>query len=247
MKPNIFHYKNQKNTFATVFVNENPDETISVVVKSEAPIGSEGSEVLENVFECRVPIRDLRTDRMTKSPINPVHSVVAVTNGLVSEDGFVVVDVLRYTVQSKGSLGYMKRSLRFVPSVLFFIPFHDSPTSDWHVVGLADKFVFNGVDILDWLDVDESRTLGETCNALLPGLSLSRDGNSVSANLITPSGQPISKAGIEIYFESTTGSLSQSRAITDSNGSASVELINPASGKVKAGFKHFPGKAEVAA
>ena len=88
-------------------------------------------------------------------------------------------------------------------------------------------------------NVDNNRSIADASNDLLPSISMSKDGTDISATI-----NPV-KENVEIYFETTGGYLNKQRANTDASGVASCTVIGATSGKVKAGFKYFSGKAEI--
>ena len=162
------------------------------------------------------------------------------------DNTFVFTDVLKYTISTKGSIGLFKNSSNFINPIMYIlVPFADAPTSEWTFVAVANTLMVNGARYTTTFDIDIDRTLADTCNAILPGIVLTKAGDVISAQLTDSTGTPVAKSNIDIYFETTAGYLTKSRSTTDSNGIATTQVIGAEEGKVKAGFKYFSGKTQI--
>lgn len=149
-------------------------------------------------------------------------------------------DILRYTNAAKASTRLIKNSLSVEPVFYIFIPYADSNISEWTLVAYSDELLYNNEQITDEIDLDQTGGIDIAVNQLLPGITLSKSGNEITAQLTD------AKANVEIYFETTAGYLNKTRALTDATGKATVKVFgDELEGKVKAGFKYFSGKAEV--
>jgi hypothetical protein len=122
--------------------------------------------------------------------------------------------------------------------VFVFIPFVDSSTDDWTLV-VNSSAATNEGSALASFNVDNARSISVAAADLLPSISMSKDGTDISATI-----DPV-KENVEIYFETTGGYLNKTRVNTNSSGVATCTVVGAAEGKVKAGFKHFTGKAEI--
>ena len=189
-------------------------------------------------------LSDILTEKKTGRPLNNPHQVIAV--GADENSGnFAFVDVLKYTNGAKGSTGLFKILSNILNPIMYiFVPFADSPVSDWTFIAIASKFEVDGNEITQTFDIDIDRTLSDTCNENLPGIILTKQGNVITAQLVVNS-TPISKQNVDIYFETTAGYLTKSRSKTNGDGYATTEVIGAEEGKVKAGFKYFSGKTEI--
>jgi len=197
----------------------------------------------EPTISASITPEQILTERKTGVFLDHPHQVIAVG---ASEDGkFVFVDVLKHTFNTKGSTGNFKNSSNINPIMYVFVPFADSPMDEWTFVGLTDQFTVGTAAVAEQIDIDMNRTLAQTCAELLPNISLTREGNEISAKLINLNGTSILKSDVEIYFETTAGYLTKSRSKTDEFGIAKTEVIGALEGKVKAGFKNFSGKAQL--
>lgn len=183
------------------------------------------------------------TERKTGIFMDHPHQVIAI--GATEDNKFVFVDVLKHTFSTKGSTGSFKNASNINPIMYVFVPFADSPMDEWTFVGLTDSFTVGTVAVSEQIDIDMNRTLAQTCAELLPNISLTKEGNEISAKLVNLNGTSILKEGVEIYFETTAGYLTKSRSKTDEFGIAKTEVIGAVEGKVKAGFKNFSGKAQL--
>lgn len=185
------------------------------------------------------------TEKKTGLPLNNPHQILACG---VSEDTgkFVFVDVLKYTYVNKGSTGLFKTYSNIQPIMYVLVPFADSPMSDWKFIVIANALTVDDASITETFDIDINKTLADISSENLPSITLSKQGTIVSAQLKNADGTNASKANIDIYFETTAGYLTKARSKTDANGIATTELIGGTDGKVKAGFKYFSGKTELA-
>jgi hypothetical protein len=211
-----------------------------------------GEEVeKELIFSYSITRDELLIDKPSGQGIAGVHLLIGVYPG--EESGTAdVVDVLKATNPTKAGAPFMAGRIYNLPSqgnmgVYFLLPTSESPTSDWIVVA-PGSFVVNGtaVDSPKFNPYENPTSLICAYTDLLPSISISYSDGVVSAQLTDSAGQPMAYEGAEIYLETTTGQLAQNRIYTDSSGAGSTALANAVAGKVKAGFKYFSGKAEVA-
>jgi hypothetical protein len=184
-------------------------------------------------------------DHFSKSSINEDHAFILFASPLRLEDyekDDIIVNVFKHTVSSKSTIGHLRKVNKLNPLMYIAIPFASSSISDWTIIAEAEKFTVNNVVITDTYDLDPNPTL----NGILPNITLSKDTNIISAQLTNSNNQPINQPNVDIYFETTSGSLSNYRSVTNAQGIATTELIDATDGKVKVGFKYFSGKAEIA-
>jgi len=152
----------------------------------------------------------------------------------------VLLDIIRYTKDSKAGVGDVTQLHGGFPVFLAAIPFKDSPVEDWVFITEAHETYFNNILVTDIVDIEYKKSLKDVTDKYLPNITLSKEGNEITATLVP------AKSGIELYFDNTVGSLDSYRVFTDTNGKAKVNITNDVPGKVKVGFKHFSGKAEIA-
>lgn len=184
------------------------------------------------------------TEKKTGFPLNNPHQIIAC--GASEKNGnFVFVDVLKYTYQIKGSTGFFNNATQIRPIMYILVPFADSPIDDWTFVAVANNLTVDGIAVTTTFDIDINKTIADVCNEILPGIALTKTDTTVSAQLVDAFGNPIAKAGIDIYFETTAGYLTKARSTTNAAGIATTELIGADTGKVKAGFKYFSGKTQI--
>ena len=184
------------------------------------------------------------TEKKTNFPLNNPHQIIAC--GVNEENGnFVFVDVLKYTYNTKSTTGYFKNASGILNPIMYIlVPFADSPISDFTFIAVANSFKFEDEEVAADFDFDGNKTLVDISNEYLPGITLTKTGDTISAQLVNPDGSPIAKAGVDIYFETTTGYLTKGRSATNDQGIATADLVGADTGKVKAGFKYFSGKTE---
>ena len=185
------------------------------------------------------------TEKKTGLALSNPHQIIACG---VSEDSgkFVFVDVLKYTFINKGSTGLFKTYSNIQPIMYVLVPFADSSIQDWKFIALANSLTVDDQAVTETFDIDINKTLADISNENLPSIALSKQGTIVSAQLKNADGSNAAKANIDIYFETTAGYLTKARSKTNDQGIATTELIGATEGKVKAGFKYFSGKAELA-
>jgi hypothetical protein len=190
-------------------------------------------------------VTNILTEKKTNLKLDNPHQLIACGISF-DTNTFSCVDVLKYTFHNKGSTGFFKNTSKVDPVFYVLVPFADSPMSDWKFIAVAKLLKVNGVDITETFDIDVNKTIADVCNENLPGITLSKEGNTILAQLTNPDGSLALKADIDIYFETTAGYLTKARSKTNDQGIATTELIGATEGKVKAGFKYFSGKAELA-
>lgn len=130
------------------------------------------------------------------------------------------------------------------------IPYADASFDEglWHIN--AEAFTLGEGVIEEHNEVvDETifaKTMAEIMLPYLPSINLSKNGDTVTVQLKDKDNNNISRGGVEIFVEATTGNSSNSRVYTDANGTATFTLTNTnGSGKIKAGFKEWSGKTEL--
>jgi hypothetical protein len=191
-----------------------------------------------------VTANDILTERKTGLPLNNPHQIIAC--GYSPEtDSFVFSDVYKYTHALKTSTGYFTTHWRIKPLLYILVPFADTPMSEWKFIAVTNSFIADTVPVTATLDIDIDKTIGEAGDEYLPGITLTINNGTVSAQLVDPAKRAISKADIEIYFETTAGYLTKARSKTNASGIATTQLVGAEAGKVKAGFKYFSGKTEI--
>jgi hypothetical protein len=192
-----------------------------------------------------INVDKILTEKKTNLPLNNPHQIIAC--GVSEENGnFVFVDVLKYTYNTKSTTGYFKNASGILNPVLYIlVPFADATVNDVTFIAVTNSLKVDNVEISDTFDFDITKTLADISDEYLPGISLSKDGTTITAQLKNADGTPAAKENVDIYFETTTGYLTKSRSTTNSSGVATTELINADSGKVKAGFKYFSGKTQI--
>lgn len=180
-------------------------------------------------------------DHKSKETITTHHtiSVLAVHDDNLGEAGTLkATNFFKHTQHNKSSVGSLRNLMNIKPIVFVFIPYVDSSTDDWTLV-VNSSIATNEGSALATFNVDNNRSIGAAAGDLLPSISMSKDGTDISATI-----DPV-KEDVEIYFETTGGYLNKNRVKTNSSGVATTTVVGAASGKVKAGFKYFSGKAEI--
>lgn len=136
----------------------------------------------------------------------------------------------------------MLYTLRHPKVDLFYvaIPYEDSPVSDWTFIFDCEVLIVDGETVTDTIDTSWAFGIGRYCaDNFLPSVTLGKTNDTITATV-----NPV-KEGVTLYFETTTGYLSKNRATTDVNGQVTTTLNGAEEGKVKVGFKFFPGKDEL--
>jgi hypothetical protein len=178
-------------------------------------------------FSVSLSVGDIKTDSVSGSTISD-HSLVVVSKNKV-------FDYFRSSLANRATaISSVIGNDNSTNYVAFVIPYVDSPVDDWKVLCNGD-LKLNGSTVTDTY----SGNLLSKALTFLPTMTLTESNGTVTATI-----NPV-KEGVEIFFETTAGSLSASRAITNASGVASVSVSNGSGGKVKAGFKHYPSKTEV--
>jgi hypothetical protein len=151
----------------------------------------------------------------------------------------VLLDIIRHTKDSKAGVVDVTQLHGGFPVFLVAIPFKDSPVEDWVFITEAHETYFNGTLVTETTDIEYTKALKDITDRYLPNITLSKEGNEITATLVP------AKANVELYFETTVGTLSAYRGFTDANGKVKTTITADVNGKVKVGFKHFSGKAEI--
>jgi hypothetical protein len=152
----------------------------------------------------------------------------------------VLLDIIRYTKDSKAGVGDVTQLHGGFPVFLVAIPFKDSAVEDWVFITEAHETYINGALVADIVDVEYKKSLKDVTDKYLPNITLSKEGDEITATLVP------AKPNVELHFETTVGTLSAQRGFTDANGKVKTTITADTNGKVKVGFKHFSGKAEIA-
>lgn len=190
-------------------------------------------------FEIVVNINDLFFDFKSKDYAFDSHALIVMDGELLKEKT-KCVNIFKYTKETKGTIGSVRSLLGISPICFFIIPFVDSKLKDCTIVVPAETLVVNGTEITEDFNLDEGTHFVKLISKFYPNILLTKDNNTITAQLDIP------KENVEIYFETTTGYLNKTRALTDATGKATVKVFgDELEGKVKAGFKHFSGKAEI--
>jgi len=168
---------------------------------------------------------------------------------------FTVENVFKKTLPTKTRYNSMARPAGSMGFLV--VPFKDSTPDEWMLVINTKSYeVANGQDVIvvgtvtdDNMatfthDADEHGTCLKAIS-LLPNIHLTLNDGVVAVQLQDENGTSISRAGVEIFVETTSGSLSASRIYTDENGAGACNLTGQTTGKVKVGFKYWTGKNEV--
>ena len=189
-------------------------------------------------------IDDLNRCTSSNQKINQPHAIIGV--GFRLKDKPRVFDFFRHTSESKSTTGHVVAAILGLQQGFYFVrEWPDSPIEDWKVFLSARTIVINGED--------QSKNIVETINAnglndiikMLPTISLSIKDDMILAQLLNADGTEAHKENIEVYLETTTGVLQETRLITDKLGKAQTKLLLKGKGKVKAGFKFYTGKTEI--
>ena len=246
-----FYTRKFKNDFvqSNIAINVSGDSFTLSWFKAQQVVNLESHQP-EYVYQEQPTVTDtlnaqkILTEKKTGLSLNNPHQLIAC--GVSEESGkFVFVDVLKYTFINKGSTGLFKTYSNIQPIMYVLVPFADSSIEDWKFIVIANQVMVNGNLLAEEFDIDIDKTIADVCNEQLPTITLSKQGDTISAQLKNADGSNANKANIDIYFETTAGYLTKGRGKTDSNGVATTDVIGAVEGKVKAGFKYFSGKSEL--
>jgi hypothetical protein len=228
----------------TVNSNNSTEYPVSVSVSgSEVTITyTTGASDDDNAFVLSdLSVQDLRTCAADMQTHTHDYYVGAVTLDW-DRAGLKIIACLNKNIATKSAGLNEIRSDYGRPLMFFAIPFSDSTVSDITYHAHCGGLEIDGTAVTNG-STDAPAVV--MANAL-PSLSLTKSGDDITAQLLDADGNNLSKSGVEIYFETTTGYLGLTRATTDANGQCTVTLNGGVSGgKVKAGFKYFSGAAEV--
>jgi hypothetical protein len=177
--------------------------------------------------------------------INQPHAIIGV--GFRLRDKVRVYDFFRHTQESKSTTGHVVASILGIQQGFYLVrPWKDTPLTEWNVFLAAGSITINGVK--------QDNNIVETINAnglndivaMLPSIKLTKDNeDTIYVQLLNSDGTYAHKENIEVYLETTTGVLQETRLITDKLGKAQTKLLLKGKGKVKAGFKFYTGKTEI--
>jgi hypothetical protein len=213
---------------------------------------SENPDVYEAETPYTVTYESLKTDHYLKTGLD-THNLVCYAQ---REGNAFENPVLEFTAQRKKRIplhvfkhslhdraaNEMLYTLRHPKIDLFYvtIPYADSPVSEWTFIFDCEVLIVDGETVTDTIDTSWAFGIGKySADNFLPSITLTRNMNDFTATV-----EP-AKEGVTLYFETTTGYLSKNRATTDANGQVTTTLNGYDEGKVKVGFKFFPGKDEL--
>lgn len=189
-------------------------------------------------------LKDLNRDTSSNEQINQPHAIIGV--GFRLHEKVRVYDFFRHTVDSKSTTGHVVASMLGIQQGFCFArPWPDSPFEDWIVFLPAKTITINGQEQGDnFIETINGNGLDDII-PMLPSIALDFQDDVVYTQLVNADGTPAHKPNIEIYLETTTGLLQETRLVTDELGQAQTKLLFKGQGKVKAGFKFYTGKAEI--
>jgi hypothetical protein len=189
-------------------------------------------------------LADLNRDTSSNEQINQPHAIIGI--GFRLHEKVRVYDFFRHTVDSKSTTGHVVASMLGIQQGFCFArPWPDSPFEDWVVFLPAKTLTINGQEQGDrFIETINGNGLDDII-PLLPSIALDIKDDVVYTQLVNADGTPAHKKDIEIYLETTTGLLQETRLITNELGQAQTNLLFKGNGKVKAGFKFYTGKAEI--
>lgn len=189
----------------------------------------------ENVFNYTVTSDELKSCSLTQNIISDFSIVCVYKN---EDDELSHISVLDKTQLTKPTGFKFSNALGIGrPVVLIGIPYADSNVDDFVIMFMSNNVVLNGNELAS-SDNDSSNTISAVAN-LMQGISLSYADNTITATLSE------AKEGVSIYLENTCGTLGSNRIVTNSEGVATTSFTHSESGKIKAGFKHYSGVAEL--
>jgi hypothetical protein len=176
--------------------------------------------------------------------INQPHAIIGV--GFRLHDKVRVYDFFRHSCSSKSTTGHVIASILGIQQGFYLVrPWPDSPINDWNVFLAAGKIIINGVEQDNYIETINANGLDDVI-AMLPSIKLTKDNeDNIYVQLLNANGSEAHKENIEVYLETTTGVLQETRLITDKLGKAQTKLLLKGKGKVKAGFKFYTGKTEI--
>lgn len=168
----------------------------------------------------------------------PSSDYVVIAVGVDSSDGGIKISMLPFTSETKAQT---TRALNITPIAYIGFAVGDTSFDNAIVLCNAEALTVDGTEI-----TAEKAGIPALFTAM-GGITLSKSGNTVTAQLVDGSGANLSTSGVTVFFETTAGALDVARADTDANGQATATLTvaDGVTGKVKAGFKNFTGAAEV--
>ena len=192
------------------------------------------------ILNLTVNKNDVLFDNLSKNKIEDDHTVIVGYLQDFLKDSIRFTNLFAHTKQIKSSIGYLISTVNVTPLFYIVIPFKDSSMSEWTFIADAREFKAGESDISNEVNLDKGITAAQGFSAFFPEITLSKSNNEITAQL------SVAKSGVEIYFETTAGYLNKTRALTDATGKTTVKVFgDELEGKVKVGFKHFSGKAEV--
>jgi len=188
---------------------------------------------------------DLTRDTSSNERINQPHAIIGV--GFRLREKVRVYDFFRHSCESKSTTGHVVASMLGVQQGFCLArPWPDSPIEDWIVFLPAKTITINGIEQGDnFIETINANGLDDVI-PMLPSIELKKDeDDNIYVQLLNADGTYALKENIEVYLETTTGILQETRLITDKLGKAQTKLLLKGKGKVKAGFKFYTGKTEI--
>lgn len=213
---------------------------INILDNNSLNLGYYNPKTNECYYEHIFTKDQLLFDDFSDSKIVDPHRLILVS----TRKGFKkpsIIDVFRYTWYSKAKTGgFMLDQFNLTyPLMYFTVPFIDSPWEDWSFITSGVRLTINDIDQFGVVDTNTQNHILDDIIKLLPSLTINYKDGEIEVE-ISPQ-----KPNIEIYLETTTGILQETRLITDQFGRAKTKLLHHGNGKVKAGFKFYSGKTEI--
>jgi len=197
-----------------------------------------------NNLEGFLSLNKLNRDPASNQLINEPHSIIGV--GFRYDNTPFVFDFFKHSYITKTTSGHvLVSSLGIKQGFYLARPWQDTPLIEWKLFAAAKLIVINDVIQENYISTINGNGLHDVLK-WLPSIKLTKDNkDNIYVQLLNSDGSEAHKENIEIYLETTTGILEQTRIVTDSLGKAKTKLLFSTKGKVKAGFKFYSGKTEI--
>jgi|GEM_PF-3332299 len=178
------------------------------------------------------------------------HTVISLHKTRPPEHPSAFVDVFSKTVNGRVSMLDYTRSTRLVHAHIF-TPFADSELNECAIVvpeAVGGELIVEGFD----LQAREFSSFEDAVENLLPSLAISnpvqKDGLITSNVILTDQTGKQQRRDATVFVESTLGNVLTPR-VNLKNGAGEVivtvsGLPRGLSGRIKVGFRYYPGKAE---
>lgn len=198
-------------------------------------------EVLDDYISYRygnkegsLSLRKLNRDPSSNQPIDEPHSIIGV--GFRYDTTPFVFDFFRYSYPTKTTTGHVVTSMLGIEQGFYFArPWKDTPLNDWKVFASAKDIFINGVKQENTIKTINGNGLTDVIN-WLPTIKMSLQDDKIMVQLLE------GKENINIYLETDTGILENTKLTTDSKGYAETKILFANKGTVSAGFKHYNKK-----